>query len=188
MRIVLLVIVVALISHFPAQGITDPTPNLIGLYFDEQADEYCREGVAPFSTVFMHALLTNGTEAELQSVEFGIDWPANVLVVSSNCLIDPFWDPVEYVRYLGYFVYPVEPGPIVSLFRFQVLYMDTNMEPAFMYLRQADQPTGPWDVPGLTLPDGTFVPTPYLPFAQINGQCTVDAEASTWDAVRAIYR
>ncbi len=39
-------------------------------------------------------------------------------------------------------------------------------------------------IPGMTLPGGEFVPTPYSPYAQINGECGVETEARTWDGVR----
>nr|MEE4267026.1 hypothetical protein [Candidatus Krumholzibacteria bacterium] len=193
MKLFTLFALCALLWAFPAHAILDPTPDLFGFYFDELADLNCQDGVVPFTQVTMYAIYTNPTVPEIVGFEFGMDVSGSALILQTNIPGYPFWDPIENVPYVVLLGQPRPLQPVNSLVVFTMLYIDVGVGPVHFMMRQADAPSGPWDVPGVILPGGEFFPVNVLNgqgniTAAINEDCIVPVQETTWSAVKAIYR
>lgn len=179
---------------FPALAIMDGTPDLFGLYFDENADINCVDGVTPFSQQFVYAIYTNPTVPEIIGYEFGVDFSSNLIVLSTLNPWNPWWDPIENPRYALYWGYPVEMQQVNILMTFTVLYTDVNLAEATFSMREADPPAGEAGQPGVILPpDGFFHPVNVLNgignvTAGINMDCGLQEARATWGTVKALYR
>ena len=193
MKIFTLCLVGAFLVAAPATAVLDPTPDLFGFYVDELADLNCQEGVVPFTLVTMYAIYTNPTVPEIEGFEFGMDVAGSVLTVQVTIPGYPFWDPIENVPYVVALGEPMPLQTVNILAGFTMLYTDPGNEPVHFLMRQADTPSGLWDVPGVVLPGGVFFPVNVLNgqgniTAAINEECIVPVQETTWSRVKAFYR
>jgi hypothetical protein len=193
MKLFTLFALCALLWAFPAHAILDPTPDLFGFYFDELAELNCLEGVVPFTQVSMYVLYTNPTVPEIMGFEFGMDVAGSMLTFQVSIPGHPFWDPIENGHYVVLLGEPMPLQTVNILAVFTMFYIDAGNEPVHFLMRQADIPSGPWDVPGVVLPGGEFFPVNVLNgqgniTAALNEDCTVSVQESTWSAVKAFYR
>lgn len=193
MKIVILILVTLMLSWGYSEAQLNQEPNLLGLYFDEQAEENCIEGVTPYQIVQMHAILTNPGMDEIAGFEFGMDMVGSAIILQTTVPGNHFWDPIEYVLYVVGFGSPQPLGPINILVSFSLLYTDTSGAHVAFYLREADVPSGPWDQPGVWLPGGEFVPL-VINYsigemsASINEVCALPAQPRTLESVKALFR
>ena len=193
MKIVFLILVALMLSWGMSEAQLNPEPNLLGLYFDEQAEVNCIEGVPPYQIVSMYAILTNPTMDEIVGFEFGLDVVGSTIFMETVVPGNIFWDPVEYVRYVVNFGYPYPLGPINMLVSFTVLYFEPNMAPVAFFMREADVPSGPWDQPGVILPGGEFVPVVVNlslgdMTASLNEVCALPTQPRTFEGLKALFR
>lgn len=193
MKTILLVLGTMILTWGYADAQLNPEPNLLGLYFDTEAERNCIEGVAPFQVVTMHAILTTPNMEEIMGFEFGMDVVGEAIILETMVPGNPFWDPIENVPYVVGFGSPQPLGPINILVTFSILYIDVTSLPVAFYLREADAPSGPWDLPGVLFPDGEFVPVVINysignASATINEICVVDTQPRALESVKALFR
>lgn len=176
-----------------AGAVSDPTPNLLGLYFDETADVYCLDEVAPYSIVSMYAVLSNPTVPEIIGFEFAMDHPSPMIALMTTAYCNSFWDPVEGIPYVIYCGYPYPLQEATVLVSFQYLYASSETNALEWTLLPADNPSEPGGYPFAWLPDGTYLPLEVRgglgnPSAMIFYDCTVDTEPVTWGAIKSVFR
>ena len=193
MKKVILVISVVCLMASSAWGIIDPTPDLLGLYFDDVANLYCIEEVAPFTTWQMYAVYSNPSVPEIVGFEFGIDWPADVIIMETIAPGNLFWDPIENEPYVVGLGSPQPMGTVNVLVRFSILYIEPDSSPVGFYLHGAESSVVPGDLPVVWLPDSNHVQIQVLnglgnATTTINAGCTVATNPTTWDTLKAIYR
>ena len=82
----LLAIVIALVVASCAFAIVDPDPDSMGLYFDENADVYCVDGVDYLEHEIFYLILTNPTADFLYGWEAGVDLVGEAFFLSINML------------------------------------------------------------------------------------------------------
>lgn len=192
MRMLLIAAVICLVGG-QAWGIADPTPDLLGLYFEETADTYCLEWIAPYTPFDMYAVYTNPTVSEIMGFEFGMETPASLTMLQVTVACNPFWDPIENVPYVVGCGSPLPVGDATILVHFRFMNLTGNTDPIHFFVHAAEMPSIPGENPVVWLPDGNLLPllvrgAPDEPTALIYDECTVDTEPTTWDSLKAIYR
>ncbi len=176
-----------------AWAIADPTPDLIGLYFDMEADVYCLETVLPYAPFSMYAVVSNPSVTEMMGFEFGLETPGDLWLLQVATTCNSFWDPIEGIPYVVGCGSPVSLGPTTMLVRFDFLLVTPVPEPVYFYLTGAEIPSLPGGEPCLWLPGGECLPLqirggPEGPTAMFNTDCVVDTSPRAFDAVKAAYR
>lgn len=175
-----------------AWAVGDSTPDLLGLYFDETADVYCQEWVAPFTPLFMYAVYSNPSVPEIIGFDFGLDMPANVILLEVMALCGNMWLPISPGSpYVIPCDLPFPVGPTTTLVRFTFLPLTSS--PTFFSLQGTPDSPRPEFSPGVWLPGGDYLPVQVHggvdgPTAMMFVLCTVDNQPSTWDALKATYR
>ena len=192
MRMLAVILVLCLVGG-SAAGIVDPTPDLLGLYFEETADTYCLEWLTPYTPFDMYAVYTNPTVPEIVGFEFGMETPAELMLLQVSVACNPFWDPVEDYPYVVACGSPLTVSEATVLVHFRFIILSTNTEPIHFFMHAADLPSIPGEYPLVGLPDGSLLPlqvrgAPDQPTALIFDDCTVDTEPTSWDSLKAIYR
>ncbi len=184
------IILSVLVMVGPAWSIISPEPDLMGLYFDTEADDFCVDGVAAFSNLTLYLIYTNPTPEAIWAFRAGIELPDLVVVTSVFSPCDPIVLDGTISFECGWST--LEPTvPAMVLVSLELLYMDANMAPAYFFLGSMDDPLD--GVPSVMLSDQTWMDTGLLfgdgPVAMVNGDCSVSSvEFSTFDALKALYR
>lgn len=192
MRMLVVALVVCLVGG-PAAGIVDPTPDLLGLYFEESADTYCLEWLAPYTPFDMYAVYTNPTVPEITGFEFGLEIPGDLMILQTSVACNPFWDPVEDIPYVVSCGYPLPVSEAAVLVHFRFMNISISTEPIHFFMHAAEVPSIPGENPVVYLPGGSLLPllvrgAPDQPTALIFDDCTVDTQPTSWDSLKAIYR
>ena len=190
MRMLFLMVLLVLWAG-PAGAISDQTPDLLGLYFDEGADLFCQEWVAPYSILFMYAVYSNPSVPEILGFDFAMEYPANIIVLNAAALCNPVWDPVEGYPFVIGCAEPQAVGPANVLVQF--VFLPITTEPTFFYIEGSPYAPEPGLSPAVWLPDGQYLPLQVRggegnPTAMFNTQCTVDTEPLDWDTLKLLYR
>ena len=190
----LLVLVLAMTIASSAFAVVDPDPNMIGIYFDTDADVYCMEGVAPYATIPAYIFLTNPTFDGLYGFEVGYNLEGNGMVLSGLFANPEALDVGAAGNHIVGFGSPTATTPATLLITLSVLYMDTSMAPMYFNLTGADPASIDPLLPTVLLDAGQLMTTGYSTFdgthsAVINGVCDIVAtEAMSFDSVKSLYR
>ena len=185
---------VVLLMATCAFAVVDPDPNSIGLYFDENADVTCLDGVALHELVTIFIILTRPTEDVIWGFELGYDLVGDALCVhneindSGTC---PTTDDPGNIIW-GFFS-PLPTSEATILATQIYLNMDSELGPVTFHLHGSNPSSVDPAYPTLLLPDFelmvTGLSTTGGPSAQINGNCgVVAAERMSFDAVKSLYR
>ena len=176
----------------PALAILDPDDNMMGLYFDLEADMPCLDGIGPYEIVEMHLMITHPTFDELSGFEAGFDYEGEVIQTSVE--LDGIIDIPEDSRNLiiGYGS-PRPTSEAMVLASISFLYLDAGLGPVNIYLHATEPSSFEPPSPGVLLPDGVLLPmnlsAPVGPAAQLNGGCgVVETHRVDFDQIKSIYR
>jgi len=77
-----LILPMAMMVATSASAIIDPTPNLMGFYFDDDANYPCIENVAPYEQVAMHLVISSLTSDALYGFEDGYNMDGQGMVLA----------------------------------------------------------------------------------------------------------
>lgn len=141
----------------------------------------------------MYAVLTNPTVPAIMGFEFGMDTPADIMLLAAQPLCNPFWDHVEDPRYVVGCGSPEPVGEATVLVLFRFLVMNPGGIPVHFLVTGSEYPSLPGGEPAVPLPDGSWLPLairggPEGPTATIYEDCVVADRPCTWDAVKSLYR
>ncbi len=200
-------LVVLLLVTFMATSafaVIDPDPDMVGIYFDETADDNCL--MIGASTPFMaYFIATNPVPAEINAYEFGFTnaVPAGMegmlFMLASNTPPEAI-DVGSHTPLGGdYIVGMANPMPATEatvLHSWQ--YMLLAVIPVDMYIFQSSKPSIPGVYPVLQDANGSILYQvgqstggPDVPVATINrpdGECVVGVEAATFGSVKSLFR
>jgi hypothetical protein len=189
----LLLIVFCLLLVGQVFAVVDPDDDMMGLYFDIQADEFCAEGVGPYTLIPMNLILTRPTMDTIFGFEAGCDM-VGLGMVLSHLIIPPGgiimlpWDNL-----IVGFSEPYPTSTSTLLVTYQVFYMDTGMGPLSFFLHGTSPSSLDPAYPAVLLPGGVIqsmgISAQEGPTAQINGDCAVvSTQKMNFDGIKSLYR
>ncbi|MCB1183121.1 hypothetical protein KDM41_06795 [bacterium] len=195
----LLIAAVGLLLAGPAVAVIDPAPDVVGVYFDPNADT--REVfVAPNVPFHVYVILTNPTHPEIWGFELGYELtpsgPAGTLFRlgrilppdSINLGID---DDILAGSYVVGMAAPLPGAQAVVLVQWQFMLL-TNMA-VYFQLGPSEVQSIPDGLPayeagGVIVPMGLSFGCWTPGSGSVNEECGLATEESTFGAVKALYR
>jgi hypothetical protein len=182
-----------------AFAVVDPDPDMLGIYFDLNADDNCLTTAAnvPF---FAYVILTNPTVPGVEAFEFGYE---NAVPVGLETLIFQLATtlPAGAIdvgdgiptggNIIAGLAVPVPAAPATVLVTWQYLLL-TPM-PVEMYLTASNPSSIPGGLPviqaeGSLRQVGLSTGGPDNPVATVNAGCAVATESDTWGGLKSLYR
>jgi len=190
----LLVLVVAMAMATSAFAIVDGDTNMVGFYFDGEADVMISNGNAPYSQVSLFLCLTNPDFAELYGFEAGYTIEGSALVLNTAFANPQALDVGGPGNHIVGFGAPSPCAPVTLLATLTVLYSDTTMAPVAFNLHGTDPSSNELGLPTMLLANGVLITTGY---STIDGvACAgsnydmeiVATDEVTFDSVKSLYR
>ncbi len=172
-----------------AFGVSDPRPDVLGVYFDEFGDQVCNDGVfasVPFSVWIVY---TNPTPASILGFEAGLYTAGDPFFrLAMYPLCDMMWiDPNPENLWMECPV-PFTPTEATPLFRIDYLYLGSGVPESTFHLENASTPYWPGDNPHIVLADGSpfEVQAGYPAFT--TSSCGVPTKSMDWGTIKTLYR
>ena len=176
--------------------------NILGLYFDTDANENCLEGIIPFTTFSTYLILSSPTVTELYGFELGMT------VVGDSAMFLSYTDfcgisinPVmpELDRIMVGCVEPLQFTEKAVLMSMEWMYMSMDFEMVLFYLHASSDPLVPTTTPMILLADGIWLPVSVDQvnhFESATAVITGSADTCyplatverTWDSLKSLYR
>jgi hypothetical protein len=162
--------------------------NMLGLYFDPDANLFCLDDVTPYQILSMHLILTNPTGAALLGFEVGCEMAGGgqvfgYAVIPGGSITMKPWD--NLIHGLS------EPYPVSAvtvLVTYDVLYLSGPLS----FTLQGSNPSSLNPAsPALVYEDGVFLGANQGPPARVNdGPCNVviSTEQKSLGAIKSLYR
>ena len=166
-------IIFIILFPIQASAIVDQTPNLMGFYFDLNADTPCLEGAAPYSTHNMYLVLTNLQTDAIYGFEAGYTTVGEGLVLSVDFANPAPTDVGSAGNHIVGFGSPTLAGPdgVTLLATMSVLYMETSMGPLNFLLHGTVPSSIDPQYPVVFLEGGESIDVCCSSIAQINAGC-----------------
>jgi len=187
----LLFLLSALLMAGVASAVIDDDDNIIGLYFDSDADSDCLEGVSSNSQVPCYIVLTRPTFSEVYGFELGFDYGSELIHLGTtfaNSEAMDFGEPGNLVVGFGSPTYTNDATLLATL---DMMYIDISDSPASLTLRGSSPSSLDPAYPSVLLTGGEIISTglhaPTYAF-QINGICSFDDTSASWTGVKSLYR
>lgn len=187
----LLIILVALLLTNPVLAVLDEDDNIIGLYFDTDADSDCLDNVSPLSQVPCYIILTNPTFSDLHGFELGFDYGSELLHMGTTLASSEAINVGSDDNLIVGFGSPASTETATLLATLNMMYIDMSSTPASLVLRGSEPSSLDASFPTVLLADGELVSTglhsPVFPY-QMNGVCAFVDEPAAWSGVKCMYR
>ena len=190
----LVVLLMAMLVATSAFAIVDPDDNMMGFYFDLEAENPCIAGVAPYAQVPMYLVMTNMTADALYGFEVGYDVIGEGMILSTVFANPSVIDVGAPGNHIVGFGAPTATAPVTLLATLTVMYMDTAMEGVHFLMHGTIPSSIDPDYPVVLLADGVLLSVGLSAadgaVAQINGvECMVVAtEEVSFDGIKSLYR
>jgi hypothetical protein len=195
----LLVVCLVATSAF---AVIDPDPDMMGIYFDLDANDNCLT-ISPSIPFNAYLILTNPTPSGISAYEFGLEVviPAGMENLVFRLANYPYWGPSpgfpDYPGLLGgdYFVglaspVPASPSTVLHVWQYMLL-SPVWME---MFIHSTSEPSIPGELPivltdeGILMQVGLSTGGPDIPVATVNRDCVVGVEGASFGSVKALFR
>lgn len=198
-----LTLILMLLVMSPAGAVTDPDPNLIGLYFDRYADGDCAFALEPVPVV-LYCILTNPTAAAIDAYEFvlsiefrpemdGTFYLLESLVANGQALGIDVGDKSlpRQPEYIVGLATPIPSGIATILHSWQFLVGGSFVTD--FYIGPAVTPSLPGGLPVVQEAGGSLMTVwprvpQELPQAMINECPPFPVEPTTFGTLKALYR
>ena len=125
----LVVLLMAMLIATSAFAIVDPDADMMGFYFDTEADVYQLNDVAAFSTFDMYLVMTNMTADALYGFEVGYTIEGSAMVLSTTFDNPSVIDVGEAGNHIVGFGSPTMTAPVTFLATLNVMNMDAALGP-----------------------------------------------------------
>ena len=190
----MLVLLISLLVASSAMAVLDGDADMLGIYFDENADVNCLTGVLPYAQLPAYVIMTNPTADFIGGFEYGytIDGEGMVLLTTLPGNSIDVGQPGNHIVGLGSPMATSEATVLVSM---NVMYMSTTMGPLSFTLHGSNPSSINPALPTILYGDGQLMTlgTSTLPGtvnALINGVCeeVVDTEATSLEGLKSLYR
>jgi len=205
MKILLILLLTILVTTSPF-AVIDPGVDLMGIYFDHNADAKCIHGPAsvPFNC---YLILTNTTAPSINAYELGLrlEVPAGneaMIFRLASTIANGVVDGIDvgtngvlggdFIVGLGL---PLPAQEAMILHSFQ--YMLTVQMPVYFYIGASSIPSIPGDYPvvqnaegSILMQVGLWTGNPDYPVAAVNDYsiCPLDTEEASFGRVKSLYR
>jgi hypothetical protein len=200
----LLVLVLSCFLASSVFAVIDPDPNMLGIYFDVNANENCLfvEVNAPF---FAYLILTNSTAPAINAYEFGFTncvctgLESQLFMLASNIAhgvvagVDVGTHTPTGGDYIVGLAEALPATEAIILHSWQ--YMLTAILPVQMLIGPSSKPSLPDGLPvvqnaegSILMSVGTSTGGPDIPVATLNTDCVVAIQSASWGNVKALYR
>ncbi len=187
----LLFLVSVLLLAGVASAVIDDDDNVIGLYFDPDADSDCLDSVPPNSQIPCYIVLTRPTFSDLYGFELGFDYGSELIHLGtsfSNSQALNLGSPGNLVVGFGSPSYTSSATLLATL---DMMYIDISNTPATLTLRGSEPSSLDPAFPSVLLAGGEIISTglhdPTYPF-QMNGFCSYEDRPAAWSEVKSLYR
>ena len=194
MKVLLFVLLTMFFLTGNTNAIIDPDENIMGLYFDQEADMPCVDGLDYFDHVTMYLILTRPTVDAIFAFEAGFDvvgyvGPLSVTITCPGacCMNMGTWNNII----VGLGLLPTTEALV--LVRFELLYMNEDHAAVQFFLHGTEPSSLDPAYPTILLAGGelmsTGISTSEGPTAQINGECSVvETVKYQFEQVKSLYR
>lgn len=193
-------LVVCLVSS-SALAVIDPDPDMMGIYFDLNADENCLTigASTPFNA---YLILTNPTSSGITGYEFGLDvvvpagMEAMIFTLANYSYCESEWFPEYPVGMGGEYIVglrspcPTAPATVIHVWQYMLLHVI----PVEMYIHSISNPSIPGDLPIVQTGEshlmqvGLSTGGPDIPVATVNTDCVVGEQEVNFGNVKALFR
>ena len=201
----LLLLVLASLVATSAFAVTDDDPDMLGIYFDMNADNNCLT-IGTSIPFFAYLILTNPTAPAINAYELGKEnvVPAGmegmIFRLSSNIAnnvvpgVDVGTNGALGGDYIVGLAAPLPAQPALVLHSWQ--YMLLAVIPVEMYIGASSAPSIPGDFPVVQNAEGSILMQvgqstggPGFPVATVNTpECVVGVEEISFGSIKSLYR
>ena len=200
----LLVLVLSCFMASSVFAVIDPDPDMLGIYFDVNAEENCMfvEASVPY---FAYLILTNSTAPAINAYELGFQncvctgLESQLFMLASNIAhgVVEGVDVGTHTAISGdYIVGLAEALPATeAMILHSWQYMLLAVLPVQMFIGPSSKPSLPGDLPVVQNAEGSILMTvgtstggPDIPVATLNTDCVVAIRSESWGNVKALYR
>lgn len=175
----------------PAAAIIDENDNVIGLYFDTDADSDCLDSVSQHSQVPCYIILTNPTFSDLYGFELGFDYGDELLHLGTTFAANDALNVGSGDNLVVGFGDPVSTQPATLLATLNMMYIDMSGSATSLSLRGSSPSSLDSQYPTVVLADSELISTAlhdsHFPY-QMNGVCEFVDEPAAWDDIKTMFR
>jgi len=189
-----LALVLVLLATVPAaQAVMDQEEDVIGAYFDPDAEEDCREDVAFNTQLPVYIVLTRPTFSDLYGFELGLDYGSELIMLGCEFANEQAMNVGSGDDFIVGFGSPTATREATLLMTLSLLFMGTAGTPVSFTVRGSQPSSLDPHYPTVLLEDSELLstglhsdnsPFPYF----INGRCSFEDESRSWDGVKTLYR
>ncbi len=187
----ILLLLGAMLMASAAAAVIDEDDNIIGLYFDTDADSDCLEAVSPLSQVPCYIILTNPTFSDLHGFELGFEYGSELLHLGTTLACSEAINVGSDDNLIVGFGSPTSTETATLLATLDMMYIDMSSTPATLTLHGSDPSSLDPSYPTVLLSDGELVSTGLHSSAfphQMNGVCAYVDEPAAWSDVKSMFR
>lgn len=189
----LLFLALLLLAAPAAFAVINPEDNVIGPYFDTEADVDCVEGIELNTQLIIYIILTRPTYNEIYGFELGLEFGSDLIKLDHNFASSQAVNVGSGDSFIVGFGSPIAAEEATLLMTLTMLNMGTINSPTSFIISGSDPSSLDPDYPTILLADSEMVSTglhsEFRPLTyQINGRCSFEDEERTWDDVKSLYR
>ena len=173
-----------------AFAVSDPRPDVLGVYFDETGDQICNDAVIPFTPFSVWIVYTNPTPAMILGFEAGffLNGALMQLAIFWPCdLVFPGPPDLENLNVVCSEPFPTAQATPLVHFQFMHLPPPDVPEVTF-HLEKAGGSPLPGENPYVILADGSPFEVQAGDPAYITSDCSVPTEILGWGTIKSLYR
>ena len=183
----------AMLIATSAVAVVDPDADMMGFYFDLEADMPCLDGATPYSTHNLHLILTRPTADMIYGFEAGLTLEGTGMILAADFAVDQFINVGTNENMIVGYGVPQPTTLATLLVTFSVMYMDTAMGPLDFYLHGSEPSSMNPLYPVILLEGGVLqsvgLSAEFGPTAQFNGNCmVVSTDNVSFDGIKSLYR
>ena len=192
------ILLASLVVIFGCPGFSRAQDNMMGLYFDREAQSACLDAttIAPYAAFELYVILLNPTFPALYGFEFGMSVEGPGLLIEAQVENPNFVDVGSLGNHSIGFGVPTPMLEVNVLLTFIIRYMSTANETVCFILRgsmpSSLDPLYPTALleGGVLLSMGVVPPGPGGCTAIIDAALcsTTPTDSPTWDALKTMYR
>ncbi len=184
-------ILLVLLVAGSALAVIDENENVVGLYFDTDADSDCLPSVSAPSQIPCYIILTNPNFSDLHGFELGFDYGDELMHLGTTLAVNESINVGDNDNLIVGFGQPTSTQSATLLATLNMMYMDMDNSPTTMSLRGSNPSSLDPELPTALLADGELISlalhNPEFPY-QMNGFCEYVNEPAAWAEVKTMFR